>query len=341
MIPSALAVPSRRALLGLAVLTYATQAQAAAAGRRGDFIGDRPFPFNPKSPVKGPQGPRIVSGETYRNMRARNFGNGMVRIAGEVDRLTMEDIQATNFYRLIECAQGASLSNFVVRRVRAKGFERSVARLRGQSRNGLFEDIWADSEAQMGDPFAVGFALEEGCHDITYRRCTVLRCQTPLVDKVYRQGDGFSDEEQCHNISYIDTLAQQCTDGGYDLKSKNLTMVRARAVGNKRNFRFWANNRLSHIISESPEWSHVSVHGGEGARTVRIDRLEVRADKPSPIFQLDAKGGTTLSIGSYDIRTPPGTPVLTGDSGPAHIDWGSQGPPRGLEMKPEGRAPLR
>lgn len=319
---------SRRAVLcGLG----AAAAPAAAAEREvsGDFDGGRPTPFDPAAKNKGRQLYRARSGQTYRRIVATNFGNGLVRVSQDVDGLKLESIEARNFYRLLEGDPGVTLSNFVVRDIRANGFERSVARLRGRSNNGLFQDIRADSEAQIGDPFAVGFHFDEGCHDITVERCSVFRCQTPAVADKYRQGDGFSDEAGCSNIRYVDTLAQECTDGGYDLKSKGLTMIRARAVSNKRNFRLWADNRLAHIISESPTESHLSTHGGRPV-SIHIERLEIHASRPTPLFLFEASKGTRLSIGSYDLHVPPGTPIMRNRAAGSEIDWGPQGPPRGL-----------
>jgi hypothetical protein len=299
------------------------------AARAADVVGDslegsRPFPFDPGAKFKGEQPFRARSGQRYRNIRARNFGNGLIRIADDVDGLTVEDVDAVNYYRLIECDAGRSLTNFTVRRIRATGFERSVARLRGRSSGGLFQDIWADSEAQAGDPFAMGFHLDEACRDITFERCSVFRCQTPAVPGKYRQGDGFTTEAGCSSIRFIDTLAQECTDGGYDMKATALTMVRAKAVRNKRNFRLWADARLDHIVSESPTGAHISTHGA-GSRTLRIERLEVRSTTNAPLFLFEAKAGSRISIGSHDIRIPPGARLIQGHG---DVDWGAQGPPK-------------
>jgi hypothetical protein len=321
--------PTRRSVLTAAALALAPRSALSASSPdriTGDFQGTRPDPFDRSAKNKGEIVHRARSGQTYSRIQARDFGNGLIRVAGEVDGLTVEDVEAHNFYRLIEGEAGASLTNFTVRRVKGVGFERSLSRLRGASRNGLFQDVYADSEAQIGDPFAVAFHLDENCSDITYERCTALRCQTPLRKKVYRQGDGFSDEGGCSGISYIDTLAQECTDAGYDIKSKGVRMVRAKSVSNRRNFRLWADATLDHIVSENPRGVHISTHG-KGPRIIRIERLEVRSDTGAPVFYLEAAGGSKISIGSYDIQIPERAPLVHAE-GMVEIDWGPQGPPR-------------
>lgn len=318
--------PTRRAALALGAAAFAAPAVAAARAIRVDFEGSRPFPFDPKAKRRGEQPYRGESGQRYDGGVARNFGNGLIRIADDVDDLKVENVEAVNFYRLIEGDEGVSLTGFVLRNVKARGFERSVMRLRGASRNGLIQDVWADSEAQMGDPFPIGFHFDEHCRDIRLERCQVFRCRTPRVEGKYRQGDGFADEGGCSGMAYVDTLAQECTDAGYDLKSTSLTLLRARAVRNRRNFRLWSDNRLDHIISEDPLGAHVSTHG-KGPRTIRIERLVARSTTPAPLFRTEARDGTRISIGGYDIQIPNAAPLIRNE-GPIEIDWGPQGSPR-------------
>jgi hypothetical protein len=78
----------------------------------------------------------------------------------------------------------------------------------------------------------------------------------------YWNGDGFAAEEDTYGLVLEDTLAVGNTDAGYDMKSRDLTLSRTSAVGNKRNSRLWgAGVQVRDAIASDP-----LLAGGSGSQ---------------------------------------------------------------------------
>lgn len=103
----------------------------------------------------------------------------------------------------------------------------------------------AGGVAWATEPFQIGFAIEGSQtagvsdHDITYVGCTARNNYQDKGDK-YWNGDGFVAERNVSKITYRDCGAFDNTDGGWDLKAQNPTLVNCVTLRNKRNFRIWS-----------------------------------------------------------------------------------------------------
>lgn len=307
-------------------------AAAAVPGRRS-IRGDRP-----ENPMSGDEGASVFegrSGARHRRLSVRNIGNGLVRVTGRVSDLSLEDVDVVNAYRVLEVhGPQAALTDFTLSRIRARRLERGLSRIGGQSTRGRFEDVHADGEQQIGDPFGVGFALADEASDITYRRCTARNFWAALDPDRFRNGDGFSDERRNRRIRYLDCEAWDNTDAGFDIKSADSSVDRCTAGGNDRNFRFWSPIKVGKVTSVTPVHrggrsrpAHVWVDG-KSRPTITIERLVVRGETQVPVLLVE-NGPAVVVIDSHDVSVPRGTPINVGGHPDLQIVWRSGKPTAG------------
>jgi hypothetical protein len=184
----------------------------------------------------------------------------------------------------------------MVRRCAGAGIERSFARIRYRSHSGLIEDCRADSEGVEGDPFAVGCALEDAAHTITFRRCVMANFRQN-AGRDYWNADGFSDEWDNHAIRYERCQARGCTDAGFDSKSDGVVFDHCLAEDNKINIKIWSpRSTLIACTSRNPNWrgrgienggpSHFWFGEGEGL-ACRMRDLVVEDDEPYSVFAFE------------------------------------------------------
>lgn len=236
------------------------------------MVGTRTEPYSP-SAAPGSEVFRLLRGADhlrFTHLAFRNQGNGCLRVASDIQDLTIENVDAFNVRRFIEntaseTAKSASISGLVIRNVNVTGFSKGVIRLRYNTRNVLIEDVTGDSERQDGDNFAEGVALEGTVHDVVLRRVTMRNTHDTLHE--YWNGDGFSTERNVYRIRFEDTMASGNTDAGYDLKSSDTVLERAVAEDNKHNFKFWGRQIVaSNCIGRNPH-----IRGGTGVQ----DQFEI------------------------------------------------------------------
>ena len=287
------------------------------AGDRGDGTGNA-----------GGEALRASDNMQIRNCRFEGFGNGAVRVAQPVRGLSIEDCEAVNMYRFLEDTvsgdlSDASLSVFVVRRVKAEQLERGFLRIRYGSAGGLIEDVTARCKPTGGALYCVGFALDDEAHDITYRRVQAHDFrEVTRSSGSYWNGDGFTDERGNSAISYIECMATNCTDGGFDLKSSDVRMANCLARGNKRNFRLWSSGTLTDCESHEPIWrggsggkSHFSFHGDVGRYEIHRPKVRAPDGNTAPVFMFSTNAPATVVIYDADIDAP-SAPLIKVEGGP-------------------------
>lgn len=252
----------------------------------------------------GLEGIRLLRGAdhlAFLNLDFRDFGNGCFHVAAPVSDLTIEDCVFDNVYRFLEntAESGqASLVQFAVRRCRGARVERGFLRLRYRTRSGVVEDCAAQGMPNEGGSIPAGCALDDSASDIVFRRCVMENFQQ-WHSGAYWNGDGFSDEPGNKDIRYEDCEARGSTDGGFDCKSRDVTLTGCVAEDNKRNFRVWdARASLIGCTSRTPNFRgaafenadacHIWI-GAENAR-VRIDGLTIDDDGATRILEFDQQG---------------------------------------------------
>jgi len=95
------------------------------------------------------------------------------------------------------------------------------------------------------EAFPIGFQVDSElylpeCQNITFTDCSASGNWHPNGND-YWNADGFCAERRARNLKYIRCRAFNNTDGGWDDKSVNPTLIDCVSLRNKRNYRFWSN----------------------------------------------------------------------------------------------------
>jgi len=272
---------------------------------------------------------------TVRNCSFEGFGNGAIRVGSRgANDVVIEDCTGDNLYRFFENSPSESnytpspFTNFVIRRITARGLDRGMIQLKYTSGRGLIEDVIAYG-SDRGVRYCTGFALTGEANDIVIRRCQAHRfIEATRPQYEYWNGDGFSDERTNSRIRYYWCVATDCTDGGFDTKSAGVYLADCTARGNKKNYRLWNTGTLVRCRSETPVLrggeggsAHFAFSGGEGSRYI-IDRPVVRATpgSVSPVFAFETTAPIYVEIHNADIDAP-GVPLLSVRGSEPEIRW--------------------
>lgn len=197
-----------------------------------------------------------ASNLTFEDLQFNNVGNGAFRIAGDLSNLTIQSVKAYNVQRFIEdyASSGnssASVNGLRVQDVEVHGYSKGVIRLQYNSHNIVIDNVFGDSERQSHDSFAMGVMLDGTVHDVLISRTTMANNYNSSGS--YWNGDGFATEGGVYRVTFQDTVSVGNTDGGYDIKSRDTTLINAYASGNKRNFRIWSDSvTMQGAVGEDP-----------------------------------------------------------------------------------------
>lgn len=283
-----------------------TIAGADTAGRpaKAEIVGTRSDPWSPDG-TAGSEVFRLSNGANhlrFEQILFRNQGNGCFRIAGDIGGLEIHDVDARNVRRFLEnnasgVEERASIDGLAIRRVTVRGYSKGAIRLGSNSGNILIEDVVGDSERQDGDDFAIGIALQDSVHDVVLRRVAMMNSHDSTHE--YWNGDGFTTERNVRSIRFEDTIASGSTDGGYDLKSSETALLRARAEDNMRNFRIWGESTIADCVSRNPrkrggngKQNHIWV--GKGAKAHVIGCHIEDSDDRTTVFEVERHAEVTV-----------------------------------------------
>jgi len=286
------------------------------------FVGDRTENWTPGK-NNGREVFRLLNGADHLHFSGldfKNVGNGAFRFGGDITGVTLQDMEANNVRRFVENfvsngAQTASVTDLTIKDVNVRGFSKGAIRLQYDSSNILIEDVFGDAQGQDGDNFTMGVHLKGSVHDVVHRNVTMNNAIQTKSDSEYWNADGFVTDWGTYNITYEDTSASGSTDGGYDLKSQNTTLIRAAAADNKRNFRIWRTANFIDVKSDEPfrrggigTAAHIHVLGNEGNATIQGGTFSGDKGVENIIFDLDDKGSltvdnATITDNNYVLKT--------------------------------------
>ena len=300
--------------------------RGVAFGEGGDdtplFVGDRAENWTPGQ-RNGTEVFRLLNGANnlhFSGLNFKNIGNGAFRFGGDITGVTLQDMEADNVRRFVENyvsggASSASVTDLTIRDVEVRGFSKGAIRLQYDSNDILIENVFGDAQGQDGDNFTMGVQLKGSVHDVIHRNVTMNNAIQRKGESQYWNADGFVTDWGTYNITYEDTYAAGSTDGGYDLKSQNTTLIRAGAADNKRNFRIWRSANFIDVKSDEPfrrggigTTAHIHVLGNEGNVTIQGGTFSGDKGVENIIFDLDDKGsltvdGATITDNNYVLKT--------------------------------------
>lgn len=272
----------------------------------------------------------VQSGGVYRHVHARGVGNGLFVIREPVYDVQISDIRVEGGYRVIENTAAPELVaagcvGLHVRGARASDLERSFARIRYDSNNGVIQDVSASGMLTTGSTdLPVGIAFADTAHDFRVERCFMRGFQWQRDAKQYWNGDGFSTERGNARFLFRQCAAWDNSDGGFDLKSTETVLDDCTSGRNARNFRLWSSIRATRLISLDPvkiggtgDTNHFSIMAAPAPSeplVIYIEHLVIKSDRGWPIFDVH-DGPAQIIIGSHDIQVPPGTPLVRSRNG--------------------------
>lgn len=276
------------------------------------LVGDRSDPYRPDGDA-GSELFKLLDGADhlhFSNLAFANQGNGVFRVGADIRDLRISDMRADNVRRFIEDypsgdagSDSATISGLVIEDVQVHGFSKGAIRLRSDTHDVVIRDVVGDSERQDedGDDFAMGIQLSDTVHDVLVERVTMRNSFDSGPDDDYWNGDGFAAERDTYDLVFRDTEATGNTDAGYDLKSTGTTLIRARAAGNKRNFRLWGEAEVTDCVARDPV-----KRGGSGGRanvwiaddaTVRLNGCELGGGSDDDLVTVEGDAEVTVVDG--------------------------------------------
>ena len=267
----------------------------------------------------------VQSGAAYRRVRARDVGNGLFVIREPVRNVRIANVSVAGGYRVIENSAapdlvGADCVGLHVQGASASDLQRSFARIRYDSHDGVFEDVSASGTLATGSTdLPVGIAFAGTAHDFRIERCVMRGFQWKRKDRQYWNGDGFSTERGNARFLFRQCAAWDNSDGGFDLKSTETMLDDCISGRNARNFRLWSSIRATGLVSLDPvkiggigDTNHFTIMAAQARReplVIHIEHLVVKSDRGWPIFDVH-DGPAKIIIGSHDIQVPPGTSLV-------------------------------
>jgi hypothetical protein len=187
-----------------------------------------------------------------------------------------------------------------------EGFDLVVSREgivieRGQSNVVIQNGKIRLKEPGTGHNLPEGIAVNDGS-DITIKNVEVHNFQMVPNPPHYLNGDCFSGERKAVRVTITDTLADQCSDGGYDFKATHLRYDNATAQGVDYCFRVWG--QASAGVITCKDWGKWTDSGAAvqvvafegGSFVVATLNLQAMPGKPQTVFDI-RRPGAVLTVG--------------------------------------------
>ncbi|MBA4096293.1 MAG: hypothetical protein C0484_05910 [Rhodospirillum sp.] len=254
---------------------------------------------------------RLVGGADhlkFSDLATKNIGNGVFRIGADIGDLSIKRVAATNVARFIEnqvsgSETSASVNWLKVEDVTIAGYSRNAIKLKYNSRNVTLHNVVGDSQKQNGGLILAGVALDGTVHDVVMDHVTMRNNYGRGAAGDYWNGDGFVAEGGTYNLTFRDTVATGNTDAGYDIKGNNVTMLRASASGNNKNFRLWGAESVTMTDSVSTNPYHFGGIGkpshfqAASGANVTLDNFRYADSSTAKVFDLSNGNNVVRLVG--------------------------------------------
>lgn len=278
------------------------------------------------------------------------------RVTADIANLTIQRVDAANVGRFFEnLASGSSatatIAGLTIRDVDVTGFSRTAIRLQYDTHDVDVAGVTIDMAGQTGDGMPAGIHLDGTVHGVTVRGVTVENVLSTTGG--YLNGDGFASERGVYDVAFIDTVARGNSDGGYDLKSENTTLLRTLSEENGRNYRLWGSAMLTDAVGRNPVWrggsseqnqlwldsaAKVTVNGGSfedaGSRTKVISSTGQLVLKDVAITHSDLATVMTKASEAGLSGWDSVTETVVADAGPASAGRTTFEPAHGAVVAP-------
>ena len=238
--------------------------------------------------------------------------------------IAISGIEARNVGRIIETERGAMLRNLLVSDCKVVGIVRGFARFRDLT-DATFRNLELDADNMDGGGKNVCqlIAVASG-ENVLFENITVRNAKNEPPPKQgkepgYVQGDGIVCERKTSNVTIRNCHASNMGDGGFDLKTTNVTMEDCTTDSCKFGARIWAIG--SNVIRRCDFRNPVSRNETMGACVQAGGTLEITDTK------MQAGPGTVaVSLSHKKDQKPPlvvmrgGSIETSGDGAVAHCN---------------------
>ncbi|HEY9217548.1 MAG TPA: calcium-binding protein [Phenylobacterium sp.] len=250
---------------------------------------------------------------TFRDLLLQDTtgGFGAVRVGGDIQGLTLNNVDATNvrtFFAVgASAGSTASVNGLMMSDTEVTGYTSAAIKIAGASSNIVLQDIVLDGQFKDPSSFMGGVHLLDSAHDILIQRVTASN--NLYTGTAYWNGDGFVAEAGVYNVVIRDTVARNNGDAGYDIKSSNTLIENALAEGNKKNFRFWGDGvTAQNIIGLNPmlqgtNSSQDQVWVAAGSHVTLIGGTLSDSDEDTIVFNVES--GAVLTLSNVNVSKNP------------------------------------
>ncbi len=213
------------------------------------FTGD----WDRNDPAEGRDFISLRKGASHIEIRGIRVEDYRVVVAGsgDNDNLQFRELALARFRDGIYLNGGSGIE---ISGCRMNGFTKRAVRLMNGVTDAEVKDTVADAGGREFATerfqicFGVGGGKEGNDSNIRFDNCTARNAYDDAGDK-YWNADGFCAESGTSSITWKNCRAFHCTDGGWDIKTRDALLIDCVAFGNKRNFRIWGNARMVNCIA--------------------------------------------------------------------------------------------
>jgi hypothetical protein len=268
-----------------------------------------------------------LSGFRIDGTPADGFFKFRAKQATTFNDIAISDVEARNVGRVIETERGAMLRNLLVSDCKAVGIVRGFARFRDLT-DGTFRNLELDADNMDagGKNVCQLIAVSSG-ENLLFENVTLRNAKNepppPKQGKEpgYVQGDGIVCERKTSNVTIRNCHAKNMGDGGFDLKTTNVTMEDCTTEACKFGARIWAEG--DNVIRRCDFRDPVSRNGTMGAcvqtgGTLEIVDTRMQAGSGTVAVSLSHKKSqkpplVVMRGGSIDTAEPDGVAHCNGD----------------------------
>lgn len=254
---------------------------------------------------------------TFQDIDISNVGTAF-RASADITDITIQHDDVHNVRRFFEdlASSGtASVTGLTIRDIAVTGFSREVIRLQYDTHGVVIENVHGDMAGEVGDDLPEGVHLDGTVHDVVIRDTTMANVQSVGSGSTYLNGDGFATERGVYGVLFQNTAATGNSDGGYDLKSTDTTLVGAVASDNARNYRLWGDITMSHSVGLNPVWRGGSAEQNQvwiaaGAHVTIADSAFTDAGSRTKVFSSEG----TLVLDGVQVVHAADSILMTSDT---------------------------
>lgn len=214
--------------------------------------------------------------------------------------------KVSNSYRWLDSSTrdltGLRLSNFDI------AIDRNAIRITGGQRDVVIRDgVIRLTRPTTGTNLPVAIEVVDGS-DVTIENVQAYGFRMQPVKGRYENGDCFSGERKSSNVTLRNTLASDCSDGGYDFKTVGLRLENTVAEDVGKGYRIWGQATATTITCRRWRDGCIQTNPGtaEQPSSITVEKLVLDPDPAHPAATIGVHKGSTVIVRSCEGRLASG-----------------------------------